>query len=217
MTTSEPTPFTINIEEAKLQYLKLKLDITRFPDELNGAGWDYGAPLEDIRRMVNRWKTSYDWREEEKRINDSMPQFTQNIEVDGHGSLKIHFVHKKSDVKDAIPILIVHGCEFKTPFLLFLFSQLDYRLGPGLFIEAIKLQDLLAVPDNKESPSFHVVALSLPGFGFSEATTKKGFAIPQFAEVGHKLMLSLGYNEYGMGNTSSVQKHTDASSSCTRR
>ncbi len=48
-----------------------------------------------------------------------------------------------------------------------------------------------------EHPSFHVVAMSLPGYGFSQAPSKKGFRIAQYAEVGHKLMLALGYNEYG--------------------
>lgn len=48
-----------------------------------------------------------------------------------------------------------------------------------------------------DEPSFHVVALSLPGYGFSDAPKKPGFSSVQFAEVGHKLMLALGYNEYG--------------------
>jgi len=38
---------------------------------------------------------------------------------------------------------------------------------------------------------------SLPGFGFSQASSKKGFGLPQYAEVCHKLMVALGYNEYG--------------------
>jgi pimeloyl-ACP methyl ester carboxylesterase len=46
------------------------------------------------------------------------------------------------------------------------------------------------------NPSFHVVALSLPGYGFSQAPSKPGFHIAQFAEVCNNLMLSLGYNEY---------------------
>jgi hypothetical protein len=45
-------------------------------------------------------------------------------------------------------------------------------------------------------PAFHVVALSLPNYGFSEGSKKKGFAIEQYAETAHKLMLQLGYNEY---------------------
>ncbi|KAG7087184.1 hypothetical protein E1B28_013163 [Marasmius oreades] len=42
-------------------------------------------------------------------------------------------------------------------------------------------------------PSFHVVALGLPGFAFSEGTknTGKGFVLNHYAEVGGKLMLAL--------------------------
>jgi len=46
-------------------------------------------------------------------------------------------------------------------------------------------------------PAFHVVAPSLPNFGFSDGVRKKGFALPQYAETCHKLMLSLGYDKYG--------------------
>ena len=35
----------------------------------------------------------------------------------------------------------------------------------------------------EDHPSFHVVAPSLPGFGFSEAPSKPGFKGPQYAEV----------------------------------
>jgi hypothetical protein len=111
MASPDPTPFTIKIDEREIQYLKAKLDTTRFPDELKDSEWNYGVPLEDMKRIVNHWKTSYDWRKEAERLNSLLPQFTQNIDVDGHGSLKIHFVHKRSEVKEAIPILIVHGCE----------------------------------------------------------------------------------------------------------
>jgi pimeloyl-ACP methyl ester carboxylesterase len=69
-------------------------------------------------------------------------------------------------------------------------------IGPGNFLEVRKILPLL-IAESPEQPSFHVVALSLPGFGFSEAPKKRGFTLDQFAEVGHKLMLALGYDEYG--------------------
>jgi len=96
--------------------------------------------------------------------------------VAGHGTLNIHYVHQKSDVPDAIPLLFVHG-------------------WPGNFLEVRKILPLL-VAASAEHPSFHVVALGLPGYGFSEAPRTKGFRLDQYAEVGHKLMLALGYNEY---------------------
>jgi pimeloyl-ACP methyl ester carboxylesterase len=69
-------------------------------------------------------------------------------------------------------------------------------VGPGSFLEVRKILPLL-VEASPEHPSFHVVAVSLPGYGFSEAPKKKGFGATQYAEVGNKLMLALGYNEYG--------------------
>ncbi|KZT09096.1 alpha/beta-hydrolase [Laetiporus sulphureus 93-53] len=171
----EPQPFTIAVPDSELELLHKKLDLVRLPDELDGAGWDYGAPLEDIRRLVARWKDGYDWRKAEEGINQ-IPQFTRNIIVDGFGTLNIHYAHQKSSTENAIPLLFIHG-------------------WPGHFLEVGKMLPLLtaASPDH---PSFHVVALSLPGFGFSEAPKKKGFAGRQYAEVAHRLMVLLGYDEY---------------------
>ncbi|CAL1713417.1 unnamed protein product [Somion occarium] len=168
-------PFTLAVPDADLEFLHKKLEFTRLPDELDDAKWDYGVPLDDINRLVAKWKDGFDWRASEAAIN-VIPQFTRDIEVDGHGTLNIHYVHQKSKLENAIPLLFVHG-------------------WPGHFMEVAKLLPLLTVvaPDQ---PSFHVVALSFPGFGFSEAPKKKGFAMTQYAEVGHKLMLALGYKEY---------------------
>jgi len=63
----------------------------------------------------------------------------------------------------------------------------------------LKLLPLLteAREEKEGDPSFHVVAPSLPNFGFSEAVTKPGFGLAQYAEVCHKLMGQLGYDRYG--------------------
>lgn len=104
------TPFTLKVEESKLQRLSQKLDLTDFPPELEEAGWTYGAPLSDIKRLVKHWKEGFSWREQEANINQ-LPQFTTNIDVKGFGELNIHFVHQKSDVTNAIPLLFIHGCK----------------------------------------------------------------------------------------------------------
>lgn len=101
--------FQINISDADLQLLHDKLALHRFPDELEDAKWDYGAPLADIKRLVTRWKDGYDWRKFEDRLN-RLPMFTRDILVEGHGTLNIHYVHQKSSVEGAIPLLFVHGC-----------------------------------------------------------------------------------------------------------
>lgn len=104
-------PFKISVSDDQLALLRKKLDIATFPDELDGAGWEYGVPLADIKRLVGHWATGFDWKAHEQKINEELPQFTRDIEVEGFGSLNIHYVHKKSDVKDAIPLLFVHGCK----------------------------------------------------------------------------------------------------------
>ncbi|KAK7040649.1 hypothetical protein VNI00_009554 [Paramarasmius palmivorus] len=168
--------FKINIPDQAIDLLKKKLELARLPDEIDEAGWDYGVPLSDIRRLVARWKDGYDWQAHEKALNEEMPQFTRDIDVEGHGVLNIHYVYQKSTVENAIPLLFVHG-------------------WPGSFIEVRKILPLLVAAEPGQ-PSFHVVALGMPGYGFSEGTKKKGFGLSKYAEVGHKLMLSLGYSEY---------------------
>ncbi|KAF7966460.1 hypothetical protein HWV62_38354 [Athelia sp. TMB] len=173
---SSETSFQIDISSERIAQLKQKLALTIFPDELEDVGRAYGAPLGDIKRLVAHWADGFDWKAQEAAINSELPQFTRDIEVDRFGQLNIHYVHKKSTVVDAIPLLFVHG-------------------WPGSFLEVRKLLPLLT-DSSPAHPSFHVVALSLPGYGFSEAPTKKGFGQAQYAEVGNKLMLALGYNEY---------------------
>lgn len=106
-------PFTLAVPEADLGLLREKLNTTRFPDEIQGAAWDYGAPLADVKRLVARWKDGYDWRSAEAKLNE-IPQFTTDVDVDGFGTLNIHFVHRRSEVKNAIPLLFVHGCEWQS-------------------------------------------------------------------------------------------------------
>ena len=103
--------FKIAVSDEHLSVLQQKLALTTLPDELEDAGWGYGVPLADIRRLVSRWKEGYDWRKHEAQLNAELPQFTRDIEVNGHGTLNVHYIHKKSEVVDAIPLLFVHGCE----------------------------------------------------------------------------------------------------------
>ncbi|KAL8731061.1 MAG: hypothetical protein Q9181_004448 [Wetmoreana brouardii] len=103
-------PFTVSVPDEKLQRLHEKLSLTTFSDELDEAGWDYGAPLADIKRLTKYWQESYDWRKAEAKINE-LPNYKTPIEVDGFGTLDIHFVHQRSPIDGGIPLLFVHGCK----------------------------------------------------------------------------------------------------------
>ena len=69
-------------------------------------------------------------------------------------------------------------------------------LGPGSFLEVSKLLPMLGAGDGAEKPGFHIVAPSLPNFGFSQGVKERGFDLTKYAEMCHKLMLKLGYSEY---------------------
>ena len=107
---AEETPFKLSVPEAEIELLRQKLELVRFPDELEDAGWDYGVPLAHIKRLVARWKEGFDWRKSEAEIN-KLPQYIRDIEVEGFGTLNIHYVHQRSQRDSAIPLLFVHGCE----------------------------------------------------------------------------------------------------------
>ena len=109
-TSMNAEPFKLAVSDADIDLLHKRLDLARFPDELDGAGWNYGAPLADVKRLTAHWKNGFDWRKVEAKINE-LPMFTRDIEVDGFGSLNVHYIHQVSDVKNAIPLLFVHGCE----------------------------------------------------------------------------------------------------------
>lgn len=170
------TPFQINVPESQIEDLKARLSLAKFPDELDQAGWDMGAPLGDVKRLVAYWKDKYDWRRAEAELN-KYPQYTTTIQAGGFEPLKIHFVWRKSSIESAIPLLFVHG-------------------WPGCHIEGLKMFDKLVDGDGSKDPAFDVVLMSLPNYGFSQGTQKRGFAIEQYAETCNKLMLKLGYGEY---------------------
>jgi pimeloyl-ACP methyl ester carboxylesterase len=83
-------PFRIDVPQAQLDDLHTRLDLTRWPDELPGAGWEYGASLPYLRDLTHYWRNAYDWREHEAALNE-LPQFV--TEIDGQ---QVHFLHVRS-------------------------------------------------------------------------------------------------------------------------
>jgi hypothetical protein len=104
-----PKTFAVTVAEDALASLRARLAFTRVPDALVGTGRAYGTELALVQRLVARWKDGYDWRARETQIN-SLPMFTLPVDVSGFGALDVHFVHQRSTVVGAIPLLFVHGC-----------------------------------------------------------------------------------------------------------
>jgi pimeloyl-ACP methyl ester carboxylesterase len=165
-------PFKIAIPDSELADLKERLLRTRYQDELEEVGRERGVPLADIKRIAEYWTTTFDWRKTEAALNQ-LPQFTTDIAAEGFDLITVHFIHAKSTVESAIPLMFVHG-------------------WPGSFLEGTKI----IAPLTEGTPAFDIVIPSLPNFGFSGGIKKPGFSVDQHAEVLHKLMLRLGYDEY---------------------
>lgn len=149
MTMAESKPFKINISDADLDILRQKLELARLPDSPEGYTVKQGVTVPEMARVVEYWKTDFlpNWRKHEAKLNE-FPMFTRPVKTDGFGELEMHFIHKRSEREDAIPLLFVHG-------------------WPGSFIEASKLiEPLTNPPEGKQA--FHIVAPSLPNYGFSE-------------------------------------------------
>jgi hypothetical protein len=54
---TEIPPFRVEISDAELDDLQARLARVRWPDELDGVDWAYGAPLDYVRDLVDRWRT----------------------------------------------------------------------------------------------------------------------------------------------------------------
>jgi len=167
--------FKIAVDDAVLSDLKMRLARTRWPDEIDGAGWDYGVPVAYMKELVDYWQSKFDWREQERKWNER-DQFVTRID-----GLDIHFVHVRSKEKNALPLVVVHG-------------------WPGSFCEFQKIIGPLTDPvahGGKAEDAFHVVCPSLPGFAFSSKPNERGWSSQRMAEVIAKLMARLGYERYG--------------------
>jgi pimeloyl-ACP methyl ester carboxylesterase len=178
-TPVDPTairPFTIAVPEAVLDDLRARLVRTRLPDQLDGVGWDYGTELNYLTELIEYWRDEFDWREQERRLNQ-FDQFKTRID-----ELDIHFIHQRSPEANAVPIIITHGW----PGSIAEFTKI---IGP--------LTDPVAHGGNAED-AFHIVAPSMPGYGFSDKPTSSGFGPEQIADVNAALMERLGYERYGI-------------------
>ncbi|WP_431278864.1 epoxide hydrolase family protein [Leifsonia poae] len=182
--TTDIRPFRMQIDQSRLDDLDNRLAATRWPDELPGVGWSYGVPANYARRLADYWQTGYDWREAESRLN-AFPQFT--TQIDGQN---VHFLHVRSPEPGALPLILTHG-------------------WPGSIAEFEKIIGPLTDPaahGGDPADAFHVVAPSIPGFGFSGPTTETGWDLDRVARAWAELMHRLGYDRYGAqgGDSGSV-------------
>ncbi|KAI9725039.1 MAG: hypothetical protein M1812_000315 [Candelaria pacifica] len=168
-----------------LELTRKKLELTRLPHEITlpqHRAWEYGTPKSDLEPLVDFWLEEYDWRTQESIINNSLPQFRTTITIPPHPPLRVHFVHSRSSHPDAIPLLFCHG-------------------WPGSILEVLKILGPLTDPTETHTnaapvQAFHVVAPSIPGFGFSDPSPNEGMGLLATAAMYDALMQRLGYRYY---------------------
>lgn len=168
---SEIEPFELAVPEDELVRLADRLDQTRWPEEEPVGDWSQGTKLAALRELVAYWRIEYDWRRCEARLN-RIGQFV--TEIDG---LAIHFLHRRSPRPDALPLVMTHG-------------------WPGSVVEFLGVIDELAEPSDPDALAFHVVAPSLPGYGFSQKPGGTGWTVQRIARAWSVLMHRLGYEDW---------------------
>ena len=167
-------PFRIDVPEADLDDLRRRLRATRWPEKEVVDDWSQGVPLAYTQELCAYWADKFDWRPWEAKLN-AWPQFM--TEIDG---VDIHFLHVKSPHENAMPLVITHG-------------------WPGSVLEFHKVIDRLVNPTahgGSAEDAFHVVAPSLPGYGWSGKPTGPGWGVEKIGDAWAKLMARLGYDRY---------------------
>jgi pimeloyl-ACP methyl ester carboxylesterase len=168
-------PFTIQVADAALADLRERLERTRWPDEIEGAAWEYGTDLAYMQELATYWRTDFDWRAQEAAIN-TFAHFRATV-----GGLGIHFIHARGAGPNPLPLIITHG-------------------WPGSFVEMLKILPLLTDParhGGDPRDSFDVVVPSLPGYGFSDRPSERGMHPFRIAGLWAELMQGLGYRRFG--------------------
>lgn len=167
-------PFKIEIPQAEIDDLRARLERTRWPDEIRGSGWDYGADIDCMKALVEYWRTEFDWRAQEKFLNE-FHQFHASV-----GGINIHFIHERGKGPNPLPLIVTHG-------------------WPGSFAEMVKIVPLLSDParyGGDARDSFDVIVPSMPGYGFSDRPTQRGMNYFRIAELWVSLMEGLGYPRF---------------------
>ena len=164
-------PFHVSIPQSAIDDLRDRLRNTRWPERETVDDWSQGIPLAYTQELCRYWADQYDFAAFQQRLT-AFPQFT--TEIDG---LDIHFVHARSPHEGAFPLVLTHG-------------------WPGSVVEFLKVIEPLTNPPDP-ADAFHVVAPSLPGYGFSAKPSAPGWDIERIGRAWDALMVSLGYERYG--------------------
>jgi microsomal epoxide hydrolase len=170
-----PEAFTLRISDAAINDLRGRLFRTRLPDQAPGDPWEYGTNVDYLNGLIEYWRTGFDWRAQEARLNAF-----QQYKVPLH-DIDVHFLHVPGKGPNPLPLLLMHG-------------------WPGSVFEFIDMIPRLTDPASfggDPADAFTVVAPSLPGYGLSFRPGQKRFGIEEIADCLTDLMTDvLGYRRF---------------------
>jgi pimeloyl-ACP methyl ester carboxylesterase len=167
-------PYHVSFPDSDLADLRRRIKATRWPDKELVADPTQGVQYDTMQKLATYWANDYDWRPFETRFN-KLPQFV--TEIDG---VEIHFIHVRSNEKNALPMIVTHG-------------------WPGSEIEQLKIIEPLTNPTahgGTAADAFDLVIPSIPGYGFSGKPTALGWDPTRIAKAWFVLMKRLGYNKF---------------------
>ena len=175
MLNNQLTPFSLSVPDEVLADLRLRLENTRWPDEIPGNNWSYGTDLGYLKDLCAYWANDYDWRTHEGVIN----QFKQyKAKVAG---IDLHFIYEEGKGENPLPLLLSHG-------------------WPGSVYEFHKILPMLTDPvsyGGRAEDSFTVIAPSLPGYTFSYQPGQARFSVEQITDAFAELMTkTLGFDTF---------------------
>jgi microsomal epoxide hydrolase len=174
-TAVTPAPFELHVPDAVLADLRERLARTRWPDEPPLAPWSTGTSVEYLSELVEYWRTRFDWRAQEAKLN-RFRQFTVPL-----AGIELHFIHEPGRGPDPMPLLLSHG-------------------WPGSIVEFTELVPMLVDParfGGDPRDAFTVVAPSLPGYTLSFKAGQARFGVEEIASAFRDLMTDvLGYARF---------------------
>jgi pimeloyl-ACP methyl ester carboxylesterase len=166
--------FEINISDARVEDIWDRVRRHRWHEPPQDSGWTHGPDPDWFQSFIQYWRDEYDWRRVEAGLNQ-LPHFKANID-----GLDIHFIHIRSPRADAQPLLLVHG-------------------WPGSFLEFLEMIGPLSDPaahGDLNSPAFHLIIPSLPGYAFSDKPAKPIGPRGMAAYLAKLMTAELGYDGY---------------------
>ncbi|XP_046977873.1 juvenile hormone epoxide hydrolase-like [Vanessa cardui] len=167
-------PFKIVFNETMIDDLKMRLRNRRpYTRPLEGMQSEYGMNTIYLEKLLKYWQDEYDFKGRADLLN-RYPHYKTRVQ-----GLDIHYMRVKPEAKgkQVLPILLMHG-------------------WPSSSKEFDQVIPMLTTPRNGYDFIFEVIAVDLPGFGFSEGTNKPGLDPLQIGILMKNLMKRLGFDKF---------------------